>query len=79
MLVSSETTLSLWVELALIFQYRSVEFISGTLLTQNRSEGTLVERFYLDLMYLSFGSLRLFMKVNKNKNKSYHWVWGNLL
>jgi hypothetical protein len=28
--ISSETTLSLWVELTPIFQYQSVEFMSGT-------------------------------------------------
>jgi hypothetical protein len=78
-LVSSETTLALWVELIPIFRYRSVEFISGMFLPPKRSEGTLVERSDLDLMYLPFGSLGLFMKENKNKKKNYHWVWGNLL
>jgi hypothetical protein len=71
-LVFSETTLSLWVELTPIFWYHSVEFISGTFLPPKRSEGSLVERSYLDLMYLPFGSLGLFMKENKNKKKNYH-------
>jgi hypothetical protein len=53
-LVSSETILSLWVELAPVFRYRSVDFISGTLLPPKRSKGTLVERSDLDLMYLPF-------------------------
>jgi hypothetical protein len=48
--------------------------MSGTILPLKRSEGTLVERYDLDLMYLPFGSLGLFMKVNKRKIKSYHWV-----
>jgi hypothetical protein len=78
-LVSSETTLALWVELAPVFRYRSAEFMSGTFLPPKRSEGTLVERSDLDLMYLPFGSLGLFMKENKKKKKNYHWVWGNLL
>jgi hypothetical protein len=80
-LFSSESALALWVELAPIFRYRSAEFISGTFLPPKILEGTLVERSDLDLMYLPFGSLGLFMKVNKNKNrkKDYHWVWGNLL
>jgi hypothetical protein len=78
-LVSSETTLALWVELAPIFRYRSAELMSGTFLPPKRSEGTLVERSDLDLMYLPFGSLGLFMKENKNKKKNYHWVWGSLL
>jgi hypothetical protein len=77
-LVSSETTLALWVELAPVFRYRSAEFMSGTFLPPKRLEGTLVERSDLDLMYLPFGSLGLFMKVNKNKKKNYHWVWGSL-
>jgi hypothetical protein len=78
-LISSGTTLSLWVDLAPIFQYRSADFMSGTFISPKRLEGTLVERFDLDVMYLLFGSLGLFMKANKNKNKNYHWVWGNLL
>ena len=78
-LVSSETTLALWVELAPIFQYWSAEFMGGTFLPPKRSEGTLFEIFDLDLIYLPFGSLGLFMKENKKKNKNYHWVWGNLL
>jgi hypothetical protein len=78
-LVSLETTLALWVELAPVFRYRPAELMSGTFLPPKRSEGTLVERSDLDLTYLPFGSLGIFMKVNKNKNKSYHWVWGNLL
>jgi hypothetical protein len=69
-LVSSETTLALWVELAPVFRYRSVELMSGMFLPPKRSEGTLVERSDLDLMYLPFGSLGLFMKENKNKRKS---------
>jgi hypothetical protein len=77
-LVSSETTLSLCVKLAPIFWYQSADFISGTSLPPKRSEGTLVERSDLDLMYLPFGSLGLFMKENKKKNKNYHWVWGSL-
>jgi hypothetical protein len=76
-LVSLETALSLWVELTPTFQYRSTEFMGGVFLPPKRLEGTLVERFGLVLMYLPFGSLGLFMKENKNKN--YHWVWGNLL
>ena len=78
-LVSSETTLSLWVELAPIFWHRSVEIMSGMFLPPKRSEGTLVESFDLDLMYLPFRSLGIFMKENKKKKKNYHWVWGNLL
>jgi hypothetical protein len=78
-LVSSETILALWVELAPVFWYRSADFISGTFLPPKRSKGTLVERFDLDLTYLPFGSLGLFMKENKKKKKNYHWVWGNLL
>jgi hypothetical protein len=69
-LVSLETTLALWVELAPVFRYRSVEFMSGMFLPPKRSEGTLVERSDLDLMYLPFGSLGLFMK-EKTKEKSY--------
>ena len=76
-LVSSESSLALWVELAPTFQNRSSEFISGMFLPPKRSKGTLVKRFDLVLMYLPFGSLGLFMKENKKKN--YHWVWGNLL
>jgi hypothetical protein len=53
-LVSSETTLALWVELAPVFQYWSVELMSGMFLPPKRSEGTLVERSNLDLMYLPF-------------------------
>ena len=78
-LVSLETTLALWIELAPDFQYWSAEFMSGTFLPPKRSKGTLVERFDLDLTYLHFESLGLFMKVNKKKKKNYHWVWGNLL
>jgi hypothetical protein len=77
-LVSSETALALWVELVPVFRYRSVEFMSGTFLPPKRSEGNLVEISDLDLMYLPFGSLGLFMKENKKKNKNYHWVWGSL-
>jgi hypothetical protein len=68
-LVSLETALALWVELAPVFRYRSAEFMSGTFLPPKRSEGTLVERSDLDLMYLPFGSLGLFMKESKNKKK----------
>jgi hypothetical protein len=68
-LVSSETTLALWVDLAPVFQFWSVEFMSGMFLPPKMSEGTLVERFDLDLTYLSFGSTGLFMKVNKNKKE----------
>jgi hypothetical protein len=53
--------------------------MSGMFLLPKRLEGTLVERSDLDLMYLPFGSLGLFMKANKKKKKNYHWVWGNLL
>jgi len=77
-LVSSETALALWVELAPSFWYRSTKFMSGMFLPLKRLEGTLVERSDLDLMYLPFGSLGLFMKANNN-NKNYHWVWENLL
>jgi hypothetical protein len=73
-LVSSETILALWVELAPVFWYRSVDFISGTFLPPKRSEGTLVERFDFDLMYLPCGSLGLFMKERKTKRKSYHLI-----
>ena len=78
-LVSLETALALWVELAPIFRYWSAELMSGMFLPPKRSKGTLVVRSDLDLMYLPFGSLGLFMKVNKNKRRNYHWVWGNLL
>ena len=61
-LVSSETFLSLWVELFLVFRYHSAKFMSGIFLPPKRSEGTLVERSSLDLMYLPFGSLGMFMK-----------------
>ena len=43
-------------------------------LPQKRSKGILVERSDLDLMYLPFGSLGLFMKEIKNKRKIYHLV-----
>ena len=69
MLVFSETILSLWVELAPIFWYQSADFIRGTFLPLKRSEGTLVERSDFDLMYQPCGSLGLFMKESKNKNK----------
>jgi hypothetical protein len=39
-----------------------MEFMSGTFLPPKRSEGTLIERSDLDLMYLPFGSLGLFMQ-----------------
>jgi hypothetical protein len=68
-LVSSETILSLRVELAHVFWYRSVDFISGTFLPSKRSEGILVERSDFDLMYLPCGSLGLFKKERKNKKK----------
>jgi hypothetical protein len=51
-----------------------VDFISGMFLPPKRSKGTLVERSDLDLMYLLFGSLGLFMKKRKNKTKRYHLV-----
>jgi hypothetical protein len=51
-----------------------VDFISGTSLPSKRSKGTLVEWSDLDLIYLPFGSLGLFMKERKNKRKSYHFV-----
>jgi hypothetical protein len=76
-LVSLETSLALWVELAPSFQYRSVDFVTGMFLPLKRSEGTMVERSDLDLMYLPFGLLGLFLKEKKRKN--YHWVWGKLL
>jgi hypothetical protein len=66
-LVSSETTLALWVELSPIFRYQSTEFMSGMFLPPKRSEGTFVKRSDLDLIYLPFGSLGLFMKANENK------------
>jgi hypothetical protein len=69
-LVSLETALALWVELAPIFWYQCVEFMSGTFLPPKRSEGTLVERSDFDLMYLPFGSLGLFMKEIKNKREN---------
>ena len=69
MLVPSETILSLWVELAPVFRYRSADFISRTFLPPKRSEGTLVEMFDFDLMYLPCGSLGLFMKERNNKKK----------
>ena len=78
-LVSSKISLDFGVEIVPVFRYRSTEFMSGMFLPPKRSEGTLVVRFDLDLTYLAFGSLGLFMKVNKNKRKNYHWVWGNLL
>jgi hypothetical protein len=67
-LVSLEKTLALWVELTLIFRYRSKDFMSGTFLPPKRSEGTLVERSNLDLMYLPFGSSR-FVHERKQKQK----------
>ena len=73
-LVPSKTILSLWVELAPFFRYQSADFISRTFVPPKRSEGTLVERSDLDLMYLPFGSLGLFMKERKNKRKGYHLV-----
>jgi hypothetical protein len=51
-----------------------VDFISEMFLSPKILEGTLVERYYLDLMYLPCGSLGLFMKESKNKRKSYHLV-----
>jgi hypothetical protein len=48
--------------------------MNGMFLPPKRSEGTLVERYDLDLMYLPFGSLVLFMKERKNKTKMYHLV-----
>jgi hypothetical protein len=74
-LVSSETTLALWVELALVFWYQSVELMSGTFLPPKRSKGTLVERSNLDLMYIPSGSLGLFIK---EKRKNYHWVYRSI-
>jgi hypothetical protein len=41
----------------------------GMFLPPKRSEGTLVERYDLDLMYLPFGSLGLFMKENKKEEE----------
>jgi hypothetical protein len=43
--------------------------MSGTFLPPQRLEGTLVEKYDLDLMYLPFGSLGMFMKENKKKKK----------
>ena len=78
-LVSSENTLAHWVEIIPIFRYWFGEIMSGTFLPPKRSEGALVERSDLALMYLPFGSLGVFMKVKKNKRKKkYHWVWGSL-
>ena len=68
-LVSPKIILALSVELASVFRYRSVDFISGTFLPPKRSKGTLVERSDFDLMYLPCGSLGLFMKEIKNKKK----------
>jgi hypothetical protein len=68
-LVFSDTILALWVELAPVFQYRSADFISGMFLPPKRSEGTLVERSDLDLMYLPCGSLGLFMKEKKKEKE----------
>jgi hypothetical protein len=68
-LVPSDTILSLWVELSHVFRYRFADFISEMFLPPKRSEGTLVERSDFDLMYLPCGSLGLFMKESKSKNK----------
>jgi hypothetical protein len=46
-----------------------MELMSGMFLPPKSSEGTLVERSDLDLMYLPFGSLGLFMKEKKRKKK----------
>jgi hypothetical protein len=54
-LLSSKTTLALWVELVLVLQCRSAELISGSFLPPKSLEGTLVERFHLYLMYLPLG------------------------
>jgi hypothetical protein len=51
-----------------------MKLMSGTFLPPKRSEGTFIERSDLDLMYIPFGSLGIFMKVNKSKIKIYHWV-----
>ena len=66
-LVSLETALSLWVELTPIFRYRSMEFMGGVFLPPKSLEATLIGRFGFILMYLSFGSLGLFMKEKKEK------------
>jgi hypothetical protein len=54
-LLSSKTTLAVWVELVLVLWCRSAELMSGTFLLPKRSKETLVERFDLDLMYLPLG------------------------
>ena len=54
-LLSSKTTLSLWIEIVLVLQCRSAELMSGMFLPPKWLEGTLVERFHLDLMYLPLG------------------------
>jgi hypothetical protein len=48
--------------------------MSGMFLPPKRLKGTLSERSNLDLMYLPYGSLGLFMKESKNKRKRYHLV-----
>jgi hypothetical protein len=45
-LVSSETSLALWVELTPIFRYRSVEFMGGVFLPPKRLEGTLIRKVW---------------------------------
>jgi hypothetical protein len=55
-----------------------VDFISGMSLPPKRLEGTLVERSNLDLMYLPFGSLGLYMKEKKNKKKNVPLGLGEL-
>jgi hypothetical protein len=76
-LVSSETYLSLWVELTPIFWYHFIDFMGGVFLPPKRLEGSLIGSFGLVLMYRPFGSLGLFMKEIKIKN--YHLFWGNQL
>jgi hypothetical protein len=67
-LVSSETSLALWVELSPTFRYHSAEFMGGVFLPPKRLEGTLIKSFGLVLIYLPFGSLGLFMKsIQKEK------------
>jgi hypothetical protein len=67
-LVSSKTSLSLWVELSPTFWYCSAEFMGGVFLPPKRLEGTLIGSFGLFFIYLPFGSLGLFMKaVQKEK------------
>jgi hypothetical protein len=60
--VSSETYLSLWVELSPTFRYCSAEFMGGVFLPPKILEGIFIGIFGLVLMYLPFRSLGFFMK-----------------